>query len=49
MSGHPVALTAGCPDHCGERGVMVARPDGKRGGAGSIPAAHPNQKHPAGS
>lgn len=42
--GHSAARTVECPICCGERGVMVARPDGKRGGAGSIPAAHPNDK-----
>ena len=49
MSGHSKVSANECPVHYGECGVMVARPDGKRGGAGSIPAAHPNQKHPAGS
>jgi hypothetical protein len=49
MLGHPVALTAECPFHCGGRGVMVARLVGVQRGAGSIPVAHPIQKHPAGS
>ncbi len=44
MTGHPLALTNECPVYYGERGVMVARPVGRRGGAGSIPAAHPNYK-----
>jgi hypothetical protein len=44
MLGHSTVSANECPNYYGERGVMVARPLGKVGGAGSIPAAHPNNK-----